>query len=51
LGYLSREELTHKVLHPYYYIWSLSRQRDFVEKMKKMTSPHFALDEPIGEDA
>jgi hypothetical protein len=40
LGYLSREELTHKVLHPYYYIWSLSRQKDFVEKMKKLTSGH-----------
>jgi len=36
LGCLSREELTYKVLHPYFYIWSLSRQKDFVERMKKL---------------
>jgi len=35
LGCLSKEELTHKVLHPYYYIWSLSRQKEYVEKIKK----------------
>ncbi len=45
LGYLSREKLTHKVLHPYYYIWGLSRQKDFVEKMKRLTSPHPLLQE------
>ena len=36
LGCLSKEELTYKVLHPYYYIWSLSRQKDYVEKIKKL---------------
>ena len=40
LGCLSREKLTHKVLHPYYYIWSLSRQKDFVEKMRQWTGSH-----------
>jgi hypothetical protein len=40
LGCLSKEELTHKVLHPYYYIWSLSRQKDYVEKMKQLTGSH-----------
>lgn len=32
---LSREKLTYKVLHPYYYIWSLSRQKGYVDKIKE----------------
>jgi hypothetical protein len=48
LGYLSKQELTHKVLHPYYYIWSLSRQKDFVEKMRKLTGSHSEESRYIG---
>ncbi|OGC77424.1 MAG: hypothetical protein A2Z27_02085 [candidate division Zixibacteria bacterium RBG_16_50_21] len=36
LGCLSREQLTYKVLHLYYYIWGLSREKEYVEKMKKL---------------
>ncbi|OGC76175.1 MAG: hypothetical protein A2Z27_05775 [candidate division Zixibacteria bacterium RBG_16_50_21] len=48
LGYLSNQRLTYKVLHPHYYLWGKSRDRDFVEKMKKMAEetssyPSFSL--------
>lgn len=49
LGCLSRAELTYRVLHPYYYIWGLSREKDFVEKMKRLIEEN-QISSPRGED-
>jgi|SRR3972149_1194212 len=38
LGYCERDKLIYKVLHPLYYLWGLSRDKHFVEKMKSLNS-------------